>query len=232
VYLLHLIKPYILQGKQAAMLKDKDNLVPAGAGHMDDESDDTPLAGAEDDEDYQQTLDLLGNCSSFEGNLLKWELYNYLGYIAKFPGHMMYMLGQHFERHPQHTRRGLLNTIIKNAGILMAPEYQRAMTPQEMLVSQAFPIYPWQISTACGMPVALCSAVCSFNLDRASRSLPPRKRTSVAGMAGNTMNVNVIGAASIWALAYVGRRDLVFAPPLSTLRYAVRGPNSAIVGDD
>jgi hypothetical protein len=149
--------------------------------------------------------------------------------LAKYPNRIV-MLGQHFEKHSQRSSARLMSTIIKNGGILMNPQLQRAVVPAELFVSQAFPYYDWQIGTACGIPIEECTHVCSFGVSRLSRALPPRGRRSLVGMAGNTMNVNIIGAATIWALAYAQRQDRQFLMPFALLRRRPKGFHSHILG--
>jgi hypothetical protein len=105
------------------------------------------------------------------------------------------------------------------------------MTPQKLCVSQAFPIYPWQVATACGITLAEAERlpVCSVSVDRSVKSLPARKRRSLASMAGNSMNCNVVAAANIWALAFAQRQDMSFLPPFASLQLRPKGAHAAVL---
>ena len=75
----------------------------------------------------------------------------------------------------------------------------------ELLASQGFPVFPELLDAAIGQQ----TAVCSFNLTRESRLFPPRHRTATSGQAGNTMNVNMIGASLVHQLGFTERLDTV-----------------------
>ena len=90
------------------------------------------------DVDYVKKL--LPTASKQEMALTKAEFDNYLGYLKKYPN-CLYMTGQSHEKHPQRSSTTLMNTVIKNCGITMCGEAQRAITPEELLISQGLPIY-------------------------------------------------------------------------------------------
>ena len=108
--------------------------------------------------------------------------------------------------------------MIRNVHIIMSPEHRRWLAARELLCSQGFPAFDFLIIAATaptngGGGASSCSlvpsAVCSFNLSRESRCCPPRHRTSMSGQAGDSMNVNMIGAALVQQLAFTVRLDTV-----------------------
>ena len=141
--------------------------------------------------------------SEYARALTNWEARNYVDYMNALGGGI-YMLGQNQEKHGQFARTDMkcLNTIIKNCGIMMCdhPGINRWMFWNEMLASQGFPVTEEFVKcSARGKTLPLCS----FNFDRCTQSLSPRRVSKVKGQAGNTMNVNMIGAAAVFVYGFV-----------------------------
>ena len=110
------------------------------------------------------------------------------------------MIRQCADKHPQKSTTVRMNTIIKNCHIIMSAEHKRWLCAKELLVSQAIPAYGFLAAASCGT----VRNWCSFNVDR------KRSRTAMAGQAGNTMNVNMIGAGLLYILGFAIRVDSLF----------------------
>ena len=125
----------------------------------------------------------------FQKALSEFEAANYLECLAKWPGRA-YMLNQDAKRHPQKTAAsGMLMTIIKNAGVIMADTTKRSdgtttekrwIFPNEMLASQGFPTTKALLRAA---TKGREEPVCSFNIARESFVDPSRRRPCRRGTA-------------------------------------------------
>ena len=84
------------------------------------------------------------------------------------------------------------------------PSQPRWLVARELLCSQGFPVFESLCQVACGKQGV---PLCSFNVDRERLGLSPRKWVPMAGQAGNSMNVNMIGASMVQQLAFTVRVD-------------------------
>ncbi len=152
--------------------------------------------------------------SAFEKALTDVEYGRYLVYKEKWPN-CCYMLNQDVHTHPQRSSEHLLPTIIRNVGILFSPMHKRWLTARELLCVQGFPALNHLLAAATtgdtsfsldeARPGTKLSPVCSFNVANATR-----QRSSMAGQAGDSMSVNMIGAAIVHLIAFVVRLDTEF----------------------
>ena len=107
------------------------------------------------------------------------------------------MLNQNPDGHPQKSSQELLNTLTKNTTVLMSAEHRRPMIPEELLISQGFPVYEELAAAACGERGG--AKLCSFQNHRL------RCRSAVVGQAGNSVNVAIMGASAAWIAGCVHR---------------------------
>lgn len=105
-----------------------------------------------------------------------------------------------------HSSWNALQCLIKNVGVIFSMPHRRFLTPLEGLLAQGFPVL--------GLPRrSSMQMLCSFNADRA------RKRTTVLGQAGNSMNVQSAGLAGfVYALACFRCDDVAALHCLSRFR--------------
>jgi hypothetical protein len=91
----------------------------------------------------------------------------------------------------------------------MSAEHRRPMIPMELLISQGFPVYDELAEASCGdAGVKLCSFV----------NPRQRCRNAVAGQAGNSVNVAIMGASAAWIAGCVHRDVDALAPQLFELK--------------
>ena len=134
----------------------------------------------------------------YEGALHKYEHDFLVEYRKRWPNRC-YQLNQNPAKHAHKSRDdGELHTIIRNCHILFAdgPNMNRALTPQEVLIAQGFPLNEELSKIATG-----CQPCCSFELQR------ERSRNEMMMQAGNSININMIGAAQLFLLGFVRRSD-------------------------
>jgi hypothetical protein len=99
-------------------------------------------------------------------------------------------LGQMPTFKPTKSKRGILNTIVRNVGIMYSGMHKKWMTTQDLWSSMGFPIDQTSVD-------ALCGATCQFT--RGAPKPLVRTRRSQTCQCGNSMHVNFIGAIS-WLL--------------------------------
>ena len=141
---------------------------------------------------------------AFRDALTSFELQNLEQYETE-PGwqERVHMLQQN-----PHVGRGIssgadiLNTVIKNSGVMFSSPHQRSLHWSELLISQGFPVLPGLAYPSNPQAGASC---CSFAIAR--QKSQPRRRSAVAGQAGNSMNLNVVGVMLLYALMWVRRAD-------------------------
>lgn len=134
-------------------------------------------------------LDVFWNKSAFTKALTYFELQNLRNYVRFYGGDRVYSLGQDALTHKQLSSTTHLHTLIKNVGMLFSWPDLRWLTPVEVLMFQGFPI-PKHVKAH--------GERTSFEVPRSTRS-----RRAMLEQAGNSMHVNVMGVAVLWALSYV-----------------------------
>ena len=139
-------------------------------------------------------LDVYWNKSAFTKALTFFELQNLKNYVVLYPGERVYSLGQDALTHKQMSSGTHLHTLIKNVGMLFSWPDLRWLTPVEVLMFQGFPI-PSHVKAH--------GERTSFEVPRSARDVGPRSRRAMLEQAGNSMHVNVMGVALLWALCYV-----------------------------
>ena len=125
------------------------------------------------------------------------------------------MLGQDVHTHPQRSDTVRLCTLIKHPGFIFSAEHRRWLSARELLAAQGFPTTPTLVAAATtgrvhGDGETLLMSMCSFNVadeDVVRRGFKARQRSSMAGQAGDAMNVNTVGAAMVFFLGFVVRAD-------------------------
>lgn len=128
---------------------------------------------------------------SFEDALTPTELENLEKYRTRWPG-CAYMLGQNADVKAMRSTPSVLQTIIRNVGILWSDVHNRWLTPSEVLQCQGFPM---TTELSCGV------ACCSFPKERAP--FPGRKRAAMLEQSGNSMTTVVAGLCCAFALLHV-----------------------------
>ena len=93
---------------------------------------------------------------------------------------------------------GLVPTITRHVDNQWADTEQRWFTPSEVLAMMGFASTDFPID----LPV-----FCSFQVDRAERGFPARKRQHMLHQAGNSMLVSCIGLFHVYRYAFVQRLD-------------------------
>ncbi len=132
----------------------------------------------------------------------------------------LYMLSQNPDGHPQKSSQELLNTLTKNTTVLSA-EHRRPMIPEELRISQRFPVYEELAAAACGERGG--AKLCSF------QNHWLRCRSAVVGQAGNSVNVAIMGASAAWIAGCVHRDADTLAPQVFELQSRAVGCFAAAV---
>ena len=138
------------------------------------------------------------NPTEFVKALTKFEQQNLKAYMDRWPG-CCYMLAQDAKKQPARSNTQCLCTLIRNTHICMSSEHLRWFTAKELLVAQAFPAIPTLLVDS--------RPVTSFNIERAAK----RKRVAMVQQAGNSMNVNMVGALLLYFLGFTIRADSIGA---------------------
>ena len=108
-------------------------------------------------------------------------------------------------------------TLIKTVGLAWSSVHRRWMFAREMLSTQGFPTAPVLVRAAVAAapdtPDIELPVLTSFNVPRTGQShrgspMPERRPTTMCSQAGNTMNVNVIGAALLYQFGFQVRCDI------------------------
>ena len=131
--------------------------------------------------------------------------------IEEVGDHGCVSLSQSLERCSHNGGSRFLTTLVKNS-FTWSIEAGRWMPPSELLVRQGFPLYPaLQINGA---------DVSSFNRSRESFNLPPRVGCHVTSQAGNTMDINMLGAAFLWWMSSICQQHTSASSPSDSEQFA------------
>ncbi len=141
---------------------------------------------------------LTTNPSSFpkyyRASLTESEHLQLLAYTEKYGGqHLVCALNQR-ETHGRGKASGevVLHTQLHNVGLQWALPLNRFLHPVEVLCAHGFPVR---------RNFSYGEDTCSFTIPR----VPARNRTAMAGQAGDTMHVNVVGAVLAYCVFFVSR---------------------------
>ena len=97
--------------------------------------------------------------------------------------------------HGHWSSQGVMFCIIRNVDMILSDVHGRWLCPHEIILLQGFPVSAnLQFET-------------SFSRRREDFEFPPRTRASTCHQAGNAMHPNMVGAAVIYALAFVVQHD-------------------------
>ena len=97
----------------------------------------------------------------------------------------------------------LLHTLVRQIHLQWCVEVGRWLTVRELLLAQSIPTTTSTLAAALGVHETLTDQlepVSSFNISRVQQGHPPRQRTAVGHMAGNTMDVCVVGTVMMHVL--------------------------------
>ena len=123
------------------------------------------------------------------------------------------------------SREILLHTLVKNSLLLWSNEHRRWMTGREMLLSQYFPVTTATLA-ACERPSDGIAFMTSFNFSRVQAGLPARDRAFMAGQAGNSMTIPVIGGVLIWIASFISWCPSPSLPSAGLLTHAAVGSSA------
>ena len=114
-----------------------------------------------------------------------------------------FSLGQNPNVRPTTSKTNLLQTLIKNTGLLWSDPHGKWLSGYGCLAAQGFPIHPRH---------SIDGDVCTGFRDRSKVTL--EDRTATVGQAGNSMNVTMIGLGVLFTVLMVKRNE----DPLGDLR--------------
>ena len=117
-----------------------------------------------------------------------------------------YSLGQNPNVRPTTSKHNILQTLIKNMGLLWSDLHGKWLSCYGCLAAQGFPIHPRH---------TINGDVCTGFRDRSK--VTPEDRTAIVGQAGNSMNITMIGLGLLFTVLMVKRNEA----PLGDLRSVI-----------
>jgi len=115
-------------------------------------------------------------------------------------------LSQDVDERPLKTRRGELNTLMHNVGVMYSPRHRRTFVAEEMMTAHGWPIDEASVA------VTGVSTTFSRNRPRGCLTVPhARTRRSLVMQNGNGQHVNTVGGITLFCILKfptLGDRDV------------------------